>query len=164
MGKVLLNGRAIYNKDESIPHNSSRSYPSMIKFLQSGNKIAKYLLAGFLLIIAASMVLYLIPGFMGDTANAQSGVIATVAGRDVTREDVARVVQAQSRGQQLPDFYTQMLRQQAIKQLIQQNEVYYESERLGFKVSDQEFRDELQFGPYKQIFFPEGKWIGSEKY
>ena len=40
----------------------------MIKFLQSGNKAAKYLLAGFLLLIAASMVTYLIPGFMGDTA------------------------------------------------------------------------------------------------
>ena len=38
----------------------------MIKFLQSGNKAAKYLLAGFLLILAASMVTYLIPGFMGD--------------------------------------------------------------------------------------------------
>ena len=28
----------------------------MIKFLQSGNKAAKYILAGFLLILAASMV------------------------------------------------------------------------------------------------------------
>jgi peptidyl-prolyl cis-trans isomerase D len=136
----------------------------MIKFLQSGNKVAKYILAGFLLILAASMVLYLIPGFMGDTAAAQGGVVASVAGRDVTREDVMRVVQAQARGQQLPDFYAVMLRQQAVKQLIQQNEVFYESERLGFKVSDQEFRDELQFGPYKQIFFPDGKWIGTEKY
>lgn len=136
----------------------------MIKFLQSGNKVAKYLLAGFLLLIAASMVLYLIPGFMGDTAASQTAVVASVGGRDVTREDVARVVQAQSRGQQLPDFYVAMLRQQATKQLIQQNEVFYESERMGLKVSDQEFRDELRFGPYKEAFFPEGKWIGADKY
>ena len=136
----------------------------MIKFLQSGNKAAKYLLAGFLLLIAASMVLYLIPGFMGDTAAAQSGVLATVAGREVTREEVARAIQAQARGQQIPDFYMPMMRQQAVKQLIQQNEVFYESERMGLRVSDQEFREELQFGPYKQVFFPEGKWIGPEKY
>ena len=71
----------------------------MIKFLQSGNKIAKYLLAGFLLLIAASMVLYLIPRFMGDTAASQTAVVASVGGREVTREEVARVVQAQSRGQ-----------------------------------------------------------------
>jgi peptidyl-prolyl cis-trans isomerase D len=136
----------------------------MIKFLQSGNKVAKYLLAGFLLLIAASMVLYLIPGFMGDTAASQTAVVASVGGREVTREEVARVVQAQSRGQQLPEFYQVMLRQQATKQLIQQNEVFYESERMGLTVSDQEFRDELQFGPYKETFFPEGKWIGADKY
>lgn len=136
----------------------------MIKFLQSGNRAAKYILAGFLLLLAGSMVLYLIPGFMGDTGAGQSGVLATVGGREVTREDVGRAVQAQARGQQIPDFYMPILRQQAIKQLIRQNEVIYESERMGFKVSDQEFREELQFGPYKQAFFPDGKWIGAEKY
>ncbi|HZE79619.1 MAG TPA: SurA N-terminal domain-containing protein, partial [Candidatus Polarisedimenticolia bacterium] len=136
----------------------------MIKFLQSGNKAAKYILAGFLLILAASMVTYLIPGFMGDTAASETGVVASVGGHEIHREEVARVVQAQARGNQIPDFYMPIMRQQAIKQLIQQAELQYESERMGLKVSDQEFRDELQFGPYKQAFFPAGKWIGAEKY
>ncbi len=136
----------------------------MIKFLQSGNKAAKYILAGFLLILAASMVTYLIPGFMGDTAASETGVVASVGGHDIHREEVARVVQAQARGNQIPDFYIPIMRQQAIKQLIQQAELQYESERMGLKVSDQEFRDELQYGPYKQAFFPAGKWIGAEKY
>ena len=136
----------------------------MIKFLQSGNKAAKYLLAGFLLLIAASMVTYLIPGFMTDTAVTESGVVASVGGHEIHREEVARMVQAQARGNQIPDFYLPMLRQQAVKQLIQQAELQYESERMGLKVSDQEFRDELQFGPYKQAFFPGGKWIGADKY
>ena len=137
----------------------------MIKFLQSGNKAAKYLLAGFLLLIAASMVTYLIPGFMGDTtAASETGVVASVGGHEIKREQVARVVQAQARGNQIPDFYLPILRQQAVRQLIQQAELQYESERMGLKVSDQEFRDELQYGPYKQAFFPGGKWIGAEKY
>ncbi|HEY4675518.1 MAG TPA: peptidyl-prolyl cis-trans isomerase [Candidatus Angelobacter sp.] len=137
----------------------------MIKFLQSGNKAAKYLLAGFLLLIAASMVTYLIPGFMGDTtAASETGVVASVGGHEIKREQVARVVQAQARGNQIPDFYLPILRQQAVRQLIQQAELQYESERMGLKVSDQEFRDELQYGPYKQAFFPSGKWIGAEKY
>jgi peptidyl-prolyl cis-trans isomerase D len=136
----------------------------MIKFLQSGNKAAKYILAGFLLILAASMVTYLIPGFTGDSAASETGVVASVGGHDIHREEVARVVQAQARGNQIPDFYMPIMRQQAIKQLIQQAELQYESERMGLKVSDQEFRDELQFGPYKQAFFPAGKWIGAEKY
>jgi peptidyl-prolyl cis-trans isomerase D len=136
----------------------------MIKFLQSGNKAAKYILAGFLLILAASMVTYLIPGFMGDTAASETGVVASVGGHEIHREEVARVVQAQARGNQIPDFYLPILRQQAVRQLIQQAELQYESERMGLKVSDQEFRDELQYGPYKQAFFPGGKWIGADKY
>jgi peptidyl-prolyl cis-trans isomerase D len=136
----------------------------MIKFLQSGNKAAKYLLAGFLLLIAASMVTYLIPGFMTDTSVTEAGVVASVGGHEIHREEVARVVQAQARGNQIPDFYLPILRQQAVRQLIQQAELQYESERMGLNVSDQEFRDELQYGPYKQAFFPGGKWIGAAKY
>ena len=136
----------------------------MIKFLQSGNKAANYLLAGFLLLIAASMVTYLIPGFMSDTAVSETGVVASVGGHEIHREEVARVVQAQARGNQIPEFYLPILRQQAVRQLIQQAELQYESERMGLKVSDQEFRDELQYGPYKQAFFPGGKWIGADKY
>ncbi|HEY5030381.1 MAG TPA: peptidyl-prolyl cis-trans isomerase [Candidatus Angelobacter sp.] len=136
----------------------------MIKFLQSGNKAAKYILAGFLLILAASMVTYLIPGFTGDTAATATGVVASVGGHEIHREEVARMVQAQARGNQIPDFYLPIMRQQAIKQLIQQAELQYESERMGLKVSDQEFRDELQYGPYRQAFFPGGKWIGADKY
>jgi len=136
----------------------------MIKFLQSGNKAAKYILAGFLLILAASMVTYLIPGFSGDTSASDTGVVATVGGREIHRDEVARRVQAQVRGNQVPDFYMPILRKQAIDQLIQEAEIIYESERVGLKVSDQEFRDELQYGAYKQAFFPGGKWVGSESY
>ena len=83
----------------------------MIKFLQSGNKAAKYLLAGFLLLIAASMVTYLIPGFMGDTTSAtETGVVASVGGHEIKREEVAQAVQAQARGNQIPDFYLPIMR------------------------------------------------------
>src|SRR6185437_8111071 len=103
-------------------------------------------------------------GFMTDTAVTESGVVASVGGHEIHREEVARMVQAQARVDLIPAFYLPILRQQAVKQLIQQARLQYESERMGLKVSDQEFRDELQFGPYKQAFFPGGKWIGAEKY
>jgi peptidyl-prolyl cis-trans isomerase D len=136
----------------------------MIKFLQSGNKAAKYLLAGFLLIIAASMVTYLIPGFMSDTNVTQTGVVASVGGREIHSQEIARLVQAQARGNQIPEFYLPIMRQQALRQLIQQAEIQYESERMGLKVSDQEFRDELQYGAYRELFFPGGKWVGADQY
>src|SRR5882724_8576587 len=135
----------------------------MIKFLQSGNKAAKYILGGFLLILAASMVTYLIPGF-SDAALSRTGVVATVGGQEIRNEEVTKILQQMSRGRQIPDQYMPIFRQRAVEQLIQQAEIVYEAERMGLKVSDQEVRDELQNGVNKAYFFPDGKWIGADKY
>jgi len=136
----------------------------MIKFLQSGNKAAKYILAGFLLVLAGSMVTYLIPGFMSGGTVTESGVVATVAGHEILTTDVNKMVDAQRRQQGYPAAFIPFLTQRAIQQLIQQAEVTYEGERLGLNVSDKEVQDELQSPPYKQTFFPDGKWIGTDKY
>lgn len=140
----------------------------MIRFLQSGNKAAKYILGGFLLVLAASMVTYLIPGFMTDTGVTRGGVVATVAGQDILSQDVQKLVQLQMKGRQVsPDmaaFYASFLTPQIARQLIQRAEVSYEARRLGLRVSDEEVRDELRNGQYKQVFFPGGTWIGQQKY
>src|SRR6266700_369925 len=110
----------------------------MIKFLQSGNKAAKYILGGFLLILAASMVTYLIPGFASDTTLSRTGVVATVGGQEIRADEVAKVVQQQARGRQIPEQFMSIFRDRAIQQLIQPAEITYEAERMGLKVSDQE--------------------------
>ncbi|HET9365808.1 MAG TPA: peptidylprolyl isomerase, partial [Candidatus Angelobacter sp.] len=139
----------------------------MIKFLQSGNKAAKYILAGFLLVLAASMVTYLIPGFMSGDTVTESGVVATVAGHEIRSVDVQKLVQGQLRQQgmqNLPPQFLGYFSQQALQHLIQQAEITYEGERLGLNVSDKEVQDALQNPPYKEVFFPGGQWIGADKY
>ena len=137
----------------------------MIRFLQSGNKAAKYILGGFLVILAVSMVTYLIPGFMTSANTAgRTGVLATVAGEDIRTDEVTKLVQAQMRSQRVPDFYVPMLMQQAVQRLVQTQEIRYEAGRLGLKVYDQEVRDELQNGSLKPYLYPDGKWIGQEAY
>jgi peptidyl-prolyl cis-trans isomerase D len=137
----------------------------MIKFLQSGNRAAKYILAGFLFILAGSMVIYLIPNFMSGNEVTQSGVVASVGGHEISRDDVQRLSQRMTRGQQIPDFYRKMLYQQAIQQLVRQAALSYEAERMGLRVTDKELRDELQnSSPYKEAFFPDGKWVGGQQY
>ncbi|MBZ5529818.1 MAG: peptidylprolyl isomerase [Acidobacteriia bacterium] len=138
----------------------------MIRFLQSGNKAVKYVLSAFLLIICVSMLWYLIPSSGTALDTNQQGVVASVAGEDIRTADVNDLVQQQMRQQQgrIPDFYIPILRQQAVMQLIQRAEVRYEAERLGLKVSDQEVQDELQNGMSKAYFFPDGKFIGKQKY
>src|SRR5690349_10209435 len=136
----------------------------MIRFLQSGNKAAKYILAGFLLILTASMVTYLIPGFMSDTTVTQSGVVASVGGQDVKSQDVTKLVQVQMQAQHYPPQLAPFLSQRVVQELIQRAEVRYEANRMGLRVSDEELRDELRNGQYKQVFFPGGNWIGQDKY
>jgi peptidyl-prolyl cis-trans isomerase D len=137
----------------------------MIRFLQSGNKAAKYILGGFLIILAGSMVTYLIPGFMNRAdSSGPSGVVASVAGEDIRADQVNQIVQRQMQGQQVPSFYVPMLMQQAVQQLIQQQEVRYEAGRMGLRAYDSEVRDELQNGALKQYFYPNGKWIGQQQY
>src|SRR5215475_9229363 len=136
----------------------------MIKFLQSGNRAAKYILAGFLLILAASMVTYLIPGFMSGSQINEEGVIASVGGHEVRRADVAVLVNRISRQRGWGQEAIPYLTMSAVQSLIRQAAIAYEAERLGLQVSDRELRDELQNGPYKAYFFQDNKWIGADAY
>ena len=140
----------------------------MIRFLQSGNKAAKYILGGFLLILTASMVTYLIPGFMSGSDAVRSGVVATVAGEDIHSNEVQKAINQQMQGRRIsPDmmaFYTSFLVPQVTRQLIQQKEAVYEAHRLGLRVTDDELRDEMRNGASKATFFPNGQWIGQQKY
>jgi len=140
----------------------------MIRFLQSGNKAAKYLLGGLLTILAVSMVAYLIPGFMSGSSITQPGVIASVGGHEISTQEVTKIAETMmrqaGRGQRNVEGMRPFFIQRAIPQLITQAELRYESERMGLSVSDQELRDELHSGPYAEAFFPGGKWIGQDKY
>lgn len=141
----------------------------MIRFLQSGNKAAKYLLGGMLLVLCGSMCLYLIPGFMNGSTINQSGVIASLDGQDITTQEVQQMAgvmleQQRQRGQQVPDFYLPMIRQQAVQQLLQAAEIRYEGDRLGLRVSDQELQNYLRTGQFGEMFYPKGNFVGFEKY
>jgi peptidyl-prolyl cis-trans isomerase D len=137
----------------------------MIRFLQSGNKAAKYILGGLLTLLALSMVIYLIPGFMSSTdSSGRSGVVASVGGTDILSDDVVKMTSAQLQQQHYPANLAPYFLPRVLQQLVQAQEIRYEAERMGLMVSDQEVRDEMQHGMYKTVFFPDGKWIGQQKY
>src|SRR5579863_1236607 len=141
----------------------------MIRFLQSGNKAAKYLLGGLLLIICASMCLYLIPGFMSGSTISRAGVVASVGGHEITMAEVEQRVsliqqQQRQRGQAFPDAFRAYLAQQAVQQLLQMAEITYEGDRLGLHVSDQELQNMMHTGQFGELFYPKGNFVGFEKY
>jgi peptidyl-prolyl cis-trans isomerase D len=61
-------------------------------------------------------------------------------------------------------MYSSFLTPRIVQQLIQRAEIDYAARRMGLRVSDEELRDELRNGPYRQMLFPGGNWIGQEKY
>ena len=99
----------------------------MIKLLQSGGNAAKYLLGGLLVVLSASMVTYLIPGFMSDSNTSASGTVATVAGYDIHAPDIQKAAadMEERSGQRYPEMMRPFLISQAANGLIQEAEINY---------------------------------------
>src|SRR5579862_2699783 len=149
----------------------------MIRFLQKDNRVVK---AMFIVIIAAasvSMVVYLIPGLMagGATPADTYAVIYPhwysrffAAGDVITEQKVAQLarMQVQQRSPQYAGNPTIMnfFEQQVGQQLVQQQVLVTEAERLGIHVTNDDVRQYLQTGPAAQVLFPNGKFVGQEQY
>jgi peptidyl-prolyl cis-trans isomerase D len=145
----------------------------MIRFLQTPGPIKKIVLGGLLTIISIFMVITLVPGFgstdfFGSSAPAR-GVVAKVAGTDITSQEVQRqaremVRQQFPRGGAQASMLLPFFASQAAQQLIQRQAIIAEADRLGLRATDEDVRDELQHGRYAGTFFPGGNFIGEAAY
>jgi len=145
----------------------------MIRFLQTPGPIKKFVLGGLLTIISVFMVITLVPGFgstdfFGTGAPAR-GVVAKVAGSDITSQEVQRqaremVHQQFPRGGPQASMLLPFFSSQAAQQLIQRQALVAEAEHLGLHATDEDVRDELQHGRYSETFFPGGNFIGEAAY
>src|SRR5438477_11546935 len=113
----------------------------MIRFLQTPGPVKKYVLGGLLLLICVSMVWYLVPsGASTGLGGPGQGVVAKVGGEEVTRLEVQRHA-TQMLKQQFPRGGAQMsmlllyFTQRAAKNLISQQAILVEAERLGLRVN-----------------------------
>ncbi len=145
----------------------------MIRFLQTPGPIKKIILGGLLTIISVFMVITLVPGFGSTDFFANSGpargVVAKVAGTDITSQEVQRearqmVRQQFPRGGAQASMLLPFFASQAAQQLIQRQAILAEADRLGLRATDEDVRDELQHGRYSATFFPEGNFIGQTAY
>jgi peptidyl-prolyl cis-trans isomerase D len=143
----------------------------MIRFLQSQGQIKKYVLSGILVVICIGMVVYLIPGAgsSGGVSGPARGVVATVAGEPVTSEEVvnqgrAMLRQQFPRGNPMAEQMLPYFNQRAMEQLISEKALLVGAQNVGLRVSDDELREEFEHGQYSQTFFPNGKFIGQQKY
>ena len=144
----------------------------MIRFLQTPGPTKKIILSSLLLIICGGMVITLIPGGLGSDLMGQParGVIAKVAGQDITTLQVqerARAMAQQQLGPQAQQMMGQLMPlfiPRAVESLVSAKAVIAEAERMGLQATDADVRDELEHGRYSAALFPGGKFIGQEAY
>jgi peptidyl-prolyl cis-trans isomerase D len=147
----------------------------MIRFLQTPGPLKKIILSALLLIICGGMVITLIPGGLGSDLLGQpsQGVLAKVAGQDITTQEVrdrARAIAEQQvaqygpMGKQLLPMIMPRALSQSVEQLITGRTIVAEAERMGLKATPEDVRDELQHGRYGATLFPGGKFIGEQAY
>jgi len=147
----------------------------MIRFLQRDNRLTKAL---FVVIIAAasvSMVVYLIPGLTGVGA-AAADTYAVVyphwysrflsSGETVSQQTVSQRARQMAQQQHYPDnpMIIGLFEQRVGQQLVQQQILLAEAEKLGIRVTDDDVRQYLHTGPVGEALFPKGQYIGDDQY
>lgn len=146
----------------------------MIRFLQQDSRLVKGIFIGLISVTAILMVITLVPGIFADQGTG-SNDFATVHSDSMfgrflggsTQVPVAEVQQVAQRMQQqnhYPDFVLPFLMQRAGQALVQRAVLIEEAGRLGLTVTDEDVRNELMHGPFAPMLFPDGKFVGEDRY
>ena len=148
----------------------------MIRFLQRDSRVVKAFFVVIIGVASVSMVVYLIPGLTGQgAASADTYAViyphwySTLLSSGVDREpgdggqDGAGAVAAAAAYPDNP-VILELFEQQVGQQLVQQQILLAEAEKLGIHATDDDVRQYLQTGPAGQVLFPNGKFIGDDQY
>ena len=133
----------------------------MFNLFRSNAKVTRYLLGGLLLIVAASMITYLIPssGLTNDTA-APASVVAEVGGENITVDDAKAAVDRLLASNQIPKEAIEVYVPQIVDQMVQDRAANYTFEKMGLTVSDEEVL--IGFNTLYPQLFKDGKLISTE--
>jgi peptidyl-prolyl cis-trans isomerase D len=114
-----------------------------------------------LLVVAASMLMYLVPNYSAGTTSSDT-VIAEIGNDAITLAETQRLIQSTIKGRQLPVEILPNYIPQMVDQMVTERAMVFEAERLGLQVSDADVADSIrQMVP---SLFPDGKFVGKEAY
>ncbi len=118
----------------------------MFDLFRSREKSVRILLGVLLVLVAASMLIYLIPGGPGGNSGAAGeNVVAAVGNDKITTVDLDRAIQRVTRGQQnLPKGLLAMYVPTLVNQMVESKAMAYKAREMGLQVSDQELGDRIQ--------------------
>src|SRR6185437_4658649 len=109
------------------------------------NRWIKVTMAVILGAICIAMVLTLIPGLNTGSASGNSpDAVATVAGQQISVQDVQQQLEQNTRGQNVSPMLRPYYAQQALDQLVFERVLDVEADRLGIPVTSQELADRIR--------------------
>jgi peptidyl-prolyl cis-trans isomerase D len=134
----------------------------MFNLFRSRDKLVRYLLGAMLLVVAASMVTYLIPntGYT-NTIDGSDPILADVGTLKVTLAETQAAVDRLVKSGRLPADALDAYLPQFVDQMIQERAVQDAFERMGIKVTDEEVVIGLM-SVYPQ-FFQNGKLTSKDQ-
>jgi peptidyl-prolyl cis-trans isomerase D len=146
----------------------------MIRFLQKDNRVVKIIFIVIIAVAVVTMVITLVPGIFSDT-DTSSDTYATVhsgglfgryfgASTTITTPEVQQVAERMLQQQHYPDMVLPYLMPRAAQALIQREVLLQEANRLGLQLTDTDLRRAMQTGPFAQALFPNGQFIGEDRY
>jgi len=147
----------------------------MIRFLQTDNRVTKALLVVIIGAASVSMVVYLIPGLTGQGATSPDTYAMVYphwysrflsAGIPVSQQRVEKMAAQQMQQQHYPDnpMILNLIEQRIGQQLVQQQVLIAEAEKLGIHATKDDVIQYLHTGQAGQVLFPNGKFIGTDLY
>lgn len=133
----------------------------MFDLFRSRDKVVRVFLGAILVIVALSMVTYLIPGGYGG-GTATDNVVAQIGKDQITARQALTAVQSALRGRQVPPEMIPLYVPQIIDQMITERSLAYEARRLGLQVTDEQTSEAIR-SAIPQLF-QDGKFVGANVY
>jgi peptidyl-prolyl cis-trans isomerase D len=132
-------------------------------FKRNREAVKKYLLVIFLSIVSIGMVITLAPIPQGDTSRAESNVLASLDGSNITTTDLQRTIQARFRNSQQTDTskIIPVVAGNMLDEMVFQRALISQAKKMGIEVSDQELGLALQSIPW---LMQNGSFIGMDRY
>ena len=121
----------------------------------------RILLGAVMLLIAASMLLYLVPQGT-NTAESSTDTLAKIGDQTVTSGEVRQQLDQIRRNNQIPPMLEGLYARNILNQLIFTKEIEYEAKRLGVTVSETEQADRIR--QYVPAAFNGETFIGRDAY
>lgn len=133
----------------------------MFDLFRSRDKVVRIFLGAILVIVALSMVTYLIPGGYG-SGRAQDNVVAEIGKDQITDRQALAAVQSALKGRQIPPEMIPLYVPQLIDQMITERALAYEARRVGLQVTDEQTSEAIR-SAIPQLF-QDGKFVGADVY